>query len=372
MKRIWFGLILLVAVLAGLVSVGATASAESALRPGYAGDIVYVVRWGDTVSAIADRYGTSPVLIINANKLRNPNVLVVGARLVIPVKGYVSPGWTAPVPVANVQPHATPPAPAPGDCIPYTTQPGDSTSSIAAKFGVSVESLIQVNNLINPSYIHAGVTIRVCDVAYTPPAQVVWQPAPQVVVQPVVVVAPPPGPPPVCLNNYVVRHGDSLVTIATWSGANMVHLRQMNNMANDNVWVGMVLRVPCGNGPPPPPPPKPEPVAYHHPNIQPAVCNPGVAVTFPRSHEYVHGIIDIVGTATINNFQFYKVEYGQGTVPFNFSSIGDVVSSQKTGTTLVTWDTTTVPNGEYTLRLTAVDKQGQFPQPCNVYIVVDN
>lgn len=391
MRRLWLKLLVLAALILvlGLVGVSATATAESALRPGYSGSIVHVVRWGDTLSGIADRYGTSPILIINANKIRNPNHLVVGARLVIPVKGYVAPAWTAPAPLPAPLP-APGPAPAPGSCIPYTIQPGDSVSSIAARFGVSDTSLIQINNIINPNYIHAGVTIRVCDVAYTPPAQVVWQPAPQVVVQPVAVVAPPsPGPGPGCTARYTVGDGDTLDGIAMHHGADIQRLRWMNNLPNDAVWVGMVISVPCGGPPPPPapccdrpappPPPAPGPCCDGHPayekphqTLSPAVCNPSVAVTYPRENQTVRGIINIVGTANIDNFQFYKLEYGAGDVPFNWVSIGTTHPNPLTGTQLGTWDTSTVPGGQYTLRLTAVNTAGQFPQPCDVNIVVDN
>ncbi|MFN8471803.1 MAG: LysM peptidoglycan-binding domain-containing protein [Anaerolineae bacterium] len=386
MRRLWLKLLVLAALIlvVGLVGVSATATAESALRPGYSGSIVHVVRWGDTLSGIADRYGTSPILIINANGIRNPNHLVVGARLVIPVKGYVAPAWTAPKPAPLPAPG---PAPAPGSCIPYTIQPGDSVSSIAARFGVSDVSLIQVNNIINPNYIHAGVTIRVCDVAYTPPAQVVWQPAPQVVVQPVAVVAPPPpGPGPVCTTHYIVGDGDTLDGIATRYGTDRQRLRWMNDLPNDAVWVGMSMSVPCGGpppGPPPehvaPPPPPPGPCCDGHPgyikpfeHLSPAVCNPSVAITYPRENQTVHGIINIVGTANIDKFQFYKLEYGAGQVPYNFVSIGTTHPDPLTGTQLGTWDTSSVPGGQYTLRLTAVDTAGQFPQPCDVNIVVDN
>lgn len=363
MKRTWFKFIVVAAIMMALVGFGATATAETALRPGYMGDIVHVVRWGDTLTGIADRYGTSPVLIINANKLRNPNQLFAGQRLVVPVRGYVSPGHTAPKPQ-----HPAPVAqhPAPGGCIPYTIRPGDSTSSIAARFGVNELSLIQVNNLINPNYIHAGVTIRVCNVAHVPPAQVVWAPAPHVVVHPVV-VGPPPGP-PACNRTYVVKRNDTLFSVATAYNTSVQHLRNLNNLASDYIYVGQTLQVPCGWAPPAHPA-KVEPPA---PTLAPAMCNPSVAVSYPRENEYVSGIINIVGTANIPNFQFYKVEYGQGEVPYHYSSIGEVMRVQKTGTTLVTWDTATVPNGVYLLRLTAVENSGQFPLPCDVRIVVDN
>lgn len=377
MRRLMFIFVLVAAVVAGFVTVGATASAESMLKPGYSGQLIHVVKWGETLNGIADRYGTSPVVIMNANGIRDGRKLAVGSRLTVPVRNYVSPGHTAP-PVASSPPPAKSAA---GGCVPYTIRPGDSVSSIAARFGVNPMSLIQINNIINPNYIHAGVTIRVCDVAYAPPAQVSWQPAPQVIVQPVVVVPPPPPPPPhpkavappppaACTGSYTVKSGDTLSGVAAYYRTTVWQLRSSNGLTSDWLYVGQVLVVPC-TAPPPPPAPKPPP-AYHKPVVVPAICNPSVSVTQPLNNETIGGVVGIIGTATISNFQFYKVEYGQGEVPFNWISIGGTQSQPVTGTALAWWDTATVPNGVYRLKLTAVDNQGQFPTPCNVRVVVEN
>jgi len=47
--------------------------------------IVYIVRWGDTLWSIARRFGTTAWAIALANNLWNPNYIYVGQRLVIPV-----------------------------------------------------------------------------------------------------------------------------------------------------------------------------------------------------------------------------------------------------------------------------------------------
>ena len=379
MKRIVLRLGVALVVVLCLAFAVMSVSAETAQKPGFSGNVIHVVQWGDTVASIADRYGTSPILIINANHLRNPSQIRVGQRLVVPVKNYVSPGYSpapAPAPVYN-------PPPVDGGCIPYTIQAGDSVASIAARFGVSQASLIQINNLINPNYIHAGVTIRVCNVVSAPPPVVVYQPVPQIV-QPVVIVAPPPvivAPPPViappppkppaCNTRYEVGRGDTLFGIAQYYGTTVQAIRNANGLPNDYLYVGQVLWVPCGDYYRPPvhrPEPKPKPPA---PSLSPAVCNPAVSISYPRQNETVGGIINIVGTARIPNFQFYKVEYGQGEVPFNWVSIGETVNVQRTGTTLATWDTGSVPPGVYQLRLTAVENTGQFPEPCTVRIIVD-
>lgn len=44
----------------------------------------YVVRRGDTLSAIAARFGTTSGAIARANNIRNPNLVVIGKQLAIP------------------------------------------------------------------------------------------------------------------------------------------------------------------------------------------------------------------------------------------------------------------------------------------------
>jgi LysM repeat protein len=46
--------------------------------------VVYRVREGDTLAGIASRYGSTVSKLARANRLRSPNLIVIGARLVIP------------------------------------------------------------------------------------------------------------------------------------------------------------------------------------------------------------------------------------------------------------------------------------------------
>ncbi|MDY7039767.1 MAG: LysM peptidoglycan-binding domain-containing protein [Chloroflexota bacterium] len=45
---------------------------------------VYVVQWGDTLTSIAWRFGTSPWAIAQANGIYNLNYIYAGQRLIIP------------------------------------------------------------------------------------------------------------------------------------------------------------------------------------------------------------------------------------------------------------------------------------------------
>jgi hypothetical protein len=93
----------------------------------------------------------------------------------------------------------------------------------------------------------------------------------------------------------------------------------------------------------------------------------GVALTSPRdSGDPVRGKVSINGSATIANFQFYKVEFAPGNNPADTSfhnMASDVHRSPVVNGLLDVWDTTGLPDGPYSLRLTVVDIRGNFPCP---------
>jgi LysM repeat protein len=85
-----------------------------------AGSVVYTVRSGDSVYAIATRFGTTVNAIVNANpRLQaNPNLLSIGQELIIPV-----PATATPETAAIVQ-TATPPAASPIEPVTTPTRIG--------------------------------------------------------------------------------------------------------------------------------------------------------------------------------------------------------------------------------------------------------
>ncbi|MBI3733506.1 MAG: hypothetical protein HY259_08635 [Chloroflexi bacterium] len=93
----------------------------------------------------------------------------------------------------------------------------------------------------------------------------------------------------------------------------------------------------------------------------------GVAITSPRaSNDPVRGRVVISGSAAIANFQFYKVEFAEGTNPpdSGFHSIApEVRRTQVRAGQLEIWDTLAIPDGPYTLKLTVVDITANFPCP---------
>ena len=98
----------------------------------------------------------------------------------------------------------------------------------------------------------------------------------------------------------------------------------------------------------------------------------GYAITYPPPNATLSGVVNILGTATLPNFQFYKVEYGFGTRPTEWISIEGVAREPVTDGVLVTWDTRALPAGSYVLRLTLVDITANYPPPFEVQVRIGN
>ena len=47
-------------------------------------DVEYTIRWGDTLSSIAQRYHTTVAQIASANRIQNPNRIYAGEKIIIP------------------------------------------------------------------------------------------------------------------------------------------------------------------------------------------------------------------------------------------------------------------------------------------------
>ncbi|MCL8207798.1 MAG: LysM peptidoglycan-binding domain-containing protein [Actinomycetia bacterium] len=140
----------------------------------------YVVQPGDTLSAIAARFGTTVAALAAANHLADPNLILAGQVLTVPGPAAVSAAAAAP---AATTTSAT-----------YVVQPGDTLSAIAARFGTTVAALAAANGLANPNRILVGQTLRV-------PAA----PAPGALATASASAAPAPAAPDVSLGQAVTR-----------------------------------------------------------------------------------------------------------------------------------------------------------------------
>lgn len=63
---------------------------------------VYIVQAGDSLGAIAGRFGVSVAALVDANNLTNPDFVFSGQRLVIPVPGRANPAEPVATPTATI------------------------------------------------------------------------------------------------------------------------------------------------------------------------------------------------------------------------------------------------------------------------------
>lgn len=97
-----------------------------------------------------------------------------------------------------------------------------------------------------------------------------------------------------------------------------------------------------------------------------------VAITSPQENATVRGLVVVQGSASVPSFQFYKVEFGRGTGPSDWHVIGSTYPNPVVDGVLVQWDTTGVPDGVYSLRVTAVKTDGNWQEGPVRQVVVAN
>ena len=117
----------------------------------------------------------------------------------------------------------------------------------------------------------------------------------------------------------------------------------------------------------PPPTDTPAPAAP----VAAAACPDSRAIiSSPGNQQVLSGVVVVLGTASHEQFQYYKIEYAPaGSEGFNYLNGGN---SQVMNGVLITFDTTSLANGAWTLRLIVVDQTGNFPPPCQVTVQIAN
>ncbi len=118
---------------------------------------VHVVRRGDTLSGIAKSYGMSVNAIRDANNLRS-DLIQIGQRLLVPG--------------AAVSPPPAPPASSIPGQVRHVVRAGETLSSIARRYGVSLPLLADMNNIDDPGSLKVGQVLIV------KPAPISEEPAP--------------------------------------------------------------------------------------------------------------------------------------------------------------------------------------------------
>lgn len=163
----------------------------------------YVVQPGDTVSAIALKYGTSINELAQLNGIIDPNLIYPGQVIKLP-GGSGNTGSTS--------------SPTPSSPNTYTVQPGDTLSGIAAKFGTAVAALVQLNGIKDPNLITVGQILKLSGSATQPgPSGEVF---------------------------YTIKPGDTLSQISLTFGTPISQLQAWNEIKDPNViFAGQRIRV---------------------------------------------------------------------------------------------------------------------------------
>ena len=126
-----------------VAALGATAAAAPAVVAAAA--TTYVVRPGDTLSAIALRHGVSVHALVHANGISNPDLIRIGQLLQIPDSSTGLPGYTAGASDVDV----------------YTVQHGDGLFRIARAFGVDPTALARANGIGVNTRLDRGAVLHI-------------------------------------------------------------------------------------------------------------------------------------------------------------------------------------------------------------------
>lgn len=167
------------------------------------GSVPYIIQKGDTLNALAIKFKTTVAAIIAVNPGINALNLSIGLPICVP------------------QPEMQPQTPAcPIGTSPYEIKSGDTLSSIAIRFGTTVQAIISANPNINPNMLRIGQKICVTEK------------------QPQTTTCP-------TLNTYVVRYGDTFYSIASAFEITLQELLDANPSINPrNLYGGLILCLP--------------------------------------------------------------------------------------------------------------------------------
>jgi LysM repeat protein len=196
-------------------------------KPAPHGWTTHVVRNGETVAAIAVRYGTTNGVVIQRNNLRGGgHLLQVGQRLSVPRTAKMAAQAAARAKAARVA--AAKKRAAEIRRTTYTVRSGDTLSGIASKRGVSLASLLKRNKLRATSTIYAGQKLRIPGGSPGAASSAVRRPAASAYVT----------------TTYRVRSGDTLGAIAQRAKMPLGTLLKLNRLSTRSViHPGQVLKV---------------------------------------------------------------------------------------------------------------------------------
>lgn len=99
------------------------------------------VKYGDTLSQIAYQYNTSYQYLAKINDIPNPNLIYVNQRIKVPTLDSNE---------INETSHKL-----------YIVEPGNTLTGISLEYGVSIQDIVELNDIANPNLIYIGEVLRI-------------------------------------------------------------------------------------------------------------------------------------------------------------------------------------------------------------------
>ena len=178
----------------------------------------YVVENGDTLGAIARKFGTTVRALVEANGITNPNLIRTGSELAITGSGSGSSTATASAPA---------PSSGTGKQLPgqrHLVKPGETVASIARKYGISASDFQRWNGLQDGT-LYASTSLLLYDPGTLP------------------------GSGSSAAQSYTVKNGDTLGAIARRFGSSSSAIAKATGLASANtIYVGQKLTIPGSSG----------------------------------------------------------------------------------------------------------------------------
>ena len=161
---------------------------------------------GETLSALAQRYGTTAAALAAANGISNPDLIEAGSVLRVPGPG-------APAAAAAAAPTFTT----------VEVLPGETLNALAQRYGTTAAALAAANGITDPNLIDAGTVLQLPGSASAPAAATVTM-----------------------VGSITVHVGDTLTSLAAHYGTTTAALAAANGITNPNLlFPGMRLTLPA-------------------------------------------------------------------------------------------------------------------------------
>ena len=208
-----------------LIAVGAAVLVALGLvlvsTSGASADTFYKIRAGDTLSEIADRYGTTVETLQAVNGISSAHHIRIGQVIRIPDgSSQASDSQASPAVHAGIS--TTQPG-----IADYTVRDGDTAYAIAGRLDMNLQDLRALNPELDLSNLHPGQKIRVPATSSSSGAAATTQPS---------------GP---TMTEYSVRAGDNLSEIADRHGISVEQLLEQNpGLTPHQIHPGDVIRIP--------------------------------------------------------------------------------------------------------------------------------